>query len=70
MRAFWIILLLLLALPPLLLPFWRGTSCRDVQRKSALQVVAEVAPGKYKFVVAFVYLAVVIFVAAKVKGTL
>ncbi len=68
MRAFWMILLLILALPPLLLPFRRGNSWRDAQRKSAFQVVAESMPGKYGFVVAFLYLALVLFVAAKVKA--
>jgi len=68
MRAFWMILLVILALPPLLLPFRRGSSWRDAQRKSAFQVVAESMPGKCGFVIASLYLALVLFVAGKVKG--
>jgi hypothetical protein len=68
MHAFWMILLLALALPPLLLPFSRGGSWRDGLRKSAIQVVAEAAPRKHRFLVAILYLALVMFAAGKAKG--
>jgi hypothetical protein len=68
MRAFWITLLLLLALVPLLLPFRRGDSWRQAFRKSALQVIAEVFPRKYRVLVGLLYLALVLFALGKVKG--
>jgi hypothetical protein len=41
---------------------------RDGLRKSALQVVVEGAPRKYRLVLAFLYLGLVIFAAGKLKG--
>jgi hypothetical protein len=70
MRAFWMILLLALAIPPLLIPLCSRASQRDFWRKSAIQTVADVVPRKFRFVVAVFYLALVALAAAKVKGLL
>jgi hypothetical protein len=68
MRSFWAIVLLVLALPPLLLPFRRGNSWRESWHKSAIQVVAEVLPPRFRLLFGFLYLALVMFAAGKVKG--
>ncbi len=68
MRGFWFLLLLLLAIPPLILPFRPGSSWRDSIRKSALQVVSEVVPPRFRLVFAVMYLALIMFVLGKLKG--
>ena len=68
MHAFWILLLVILVAMPLLLPFRRGSSWRDANRKSAVQVVAEIAPPKYRLVLAFLYFGLLVFATGKVRA--
>ena len=70
MHAFWMILLLVLAIPPLLIPLSSRGSQRDFWRRSAIQTVADVVPRKFRLVVSVLYLVLVAFTAAKAKGLL
>jgi hypothetical protein len=70
MHVFWMILLLVLAIPPLLIPLCSRGSQRDFWRKSAIQTVTDVVPRKFRFMASVLYLALVAFTAAKVKGLL
>jgi hypothetical protein len=70
MHAFWMMLLLALAVPPLLIPFCSRGRQRDFWRKSAIQTVTDVVPRRFRFIVAVVYLGLVLLAAAKLKGLL
>ena len=67
MRVSWTILLLLLAIPPLLIPLCSPSARKDFWRKSAIETMLGVVPRRYQFVVAVIYLAMIMFAAGKVK---
>ena len=60
--------MLLLAIPPLLIPLCSAGARKDCWRKSAIETLAGVVPRKYQFIVAVIYLGLVLFAAGKVKG--
>lgn len=68
LRVFSIVLLLILAAVPLLLPFASGGSPRDSFRKPALQVVIDAVPKRYRLPVAVGYLALLFLALVILKG--